>query len=119
MDTAQIFEGILVQVSLFAKTRGILEEPEFAWWAPYVLKKSELIISKVKARLKVLTHTYGIEMPGNTSHAKELDKKNGNTLLEDALKKERNYNVSIAFDILDLGVKAPFSIGEQCSELTD
>ena len=80
-------ESYPVQVSLFARTRGLLEEPAFAWWNPYVLKKAEGIISKVKARLKVMTHTYGIEIPGNTSHAKELDKTNDNTLWEDALKK--------------------------------
>ena len=76
-----------VQVSLFAKTRGLLEEPAFAWWTPYVLKKAERIISKVKARLKGTAHKYGIYIPSYTSHAKELDMKNGNTLWMDSLKK--------------------------------
>ena len=95
-----------VQVAIFAKTRGIEDEPAFAWWTPYVLRKSSRIISKVKARLKVTTHKYGIEVPRSIDHAKELDKKNGNTLWMDGLKKEMT-NVSIAFDILDLGVKPP------------
>ena len=56
--------------------------------------------------MKVVTHKYGIEIPTSIEHAKELDKKNGNTLWQDALKKEMS-NVSIDFDILDHGVKPP------------
>ena len=56
--------------------------------------------------MKVVTHKYGIEIPTSIEHAKELDKKNGNTLWQDALKKEMS-NVSVAFDILDHGVKPP------------
>ena len=95
-----------VQVSVFAKTEGLLEEPAFAWWTPYVLRKASRIISKVKARMMVATHKYGIEVPSSINHAKELDKKNGNTLWMDGLNKEMT-NVSIAFDFLDHGVKPP------------
>ena len=95
-----------VQVSVFAKTEGLLEEPAFAWWTPYVLRKASRIISKVKARMMVATHKYGIEIPRSINHAKELDKKNGNTLWMDGLNKEMT-NVSIAFDFLDHGVKPP------------
>ena len=95
-----------LQVSRFAKTRVILEELAFACWTSYVLKKAERIISKVKAHFKENTHKYGIEVPRNTNHAKELYMKNGNTLWMDLLKKEMT-NVSIAFGILDLGVKSP------------
>lgn len=99
-------ESYSVKVSIFAKSKGLLDEPAFAWWNPYVLKKAGRIISKVNTRLKQITHKYGIEIPRSISHAKELDKKNGNTLWMDALEKEMT-NVPIAFDILDLGVKAP------------
>ena len=76
-----------VQVSIFAKTEGIIDEPAFAWWTPYVLRKLSRIISKIKARLMVTTHKYGIEIPKSINHAKELDKKNGNTLWMDGLNK--------------------------------
>ena len=56
--------------------------------------------------MNVTTHKYEIEVPRSINHVKELDKKNGNTLWMDGLKKEMT-NVSIAFDILDLGVKLP------------
>ena len=52
------------------------------------------------------THKYGIEIPTSIAHAKELDRKNGNTLWQDALAKEMT-NISIAFDIQDHGVKPP------------
>ena len=54
----------------------------------------------------VATHKYGIEVPRSINHAKELDKKNGNTLWMDGLNKEMT-NVSIAFDFQDHGVKPP------------
>ena len=88
MPLKDLKESYPVQVSLFGKTRGLLEEPEFSWWTPYVLKKAEHTISKVKAHLKETTHKYGIEIPKNTNHAKELDTKNVNTLWMNALKTE-------------------------------
>ena len=75
MSLKDMKETYPVQVSLFAKTRGIKDEPEFAWWTPHVLRKSNRIISKVKARMKVTTHKYGIEVPRSIDHAKELDKR--------------------------------------------
>ena len=82
----------LVQVSLLSKARGMLEKSAFAWWTPYVLKKAERIISKVKTSLKEATHKYGIEIPKNTKLKKDMKK------------------VSIAFNILDLGGKSPLVI---------
>ena len=64
-----------------------------------ILRKRDIIISAVKARLKVSTRKYGVEV--STS-----DKKNGNTLWDDALTKEMT-NVSIAFEILEEGESVP------------
>ena len=99
-------ESTPVKVALYAQSKGLSEEPAFKWWTPYVLRKADRIICKVKARMKVVTHKYGIEIPTSVDHAKELDRKNGNTLWQDALKKEMT-NVSIAFDFQDHGVKPP------------
>ena len=52
------------------------------------------------------THKYGIVIPTSVDHARELDRKNGNTLWMDALRKEM-YNVGIAFEILEEDAPAP------------
>ena len=95
-----------VDVAEFAVARGIDDEPAFKWWVPYTLRKRDTIISAVKARLKVSTHKYGVEVPTSIEHGKRLDKENGNTLWADALTKEMT-NVSVAFELLEEGVSAP------------
>ena len=69
-----------VDVAEFAKARGIDDEPAFAWWVPCTLRKRDLIISKVKARIRRTTHKCGVEIPRDVEHAKELDAANGNGL---------------------------------------
>ena len=49
-------------------------------------------------RQKKSTHKYVIEIPRRIEHARDIDKKNGNTLWMDALKMEMD-NVEVAFDI--------------------
>ena len=95
-----------VEVADFAKARGIADEPAFSWWVPYMLRKRDVIISKVKSRIRKTTHKYGIEMATSVDHAYEIDKGNGNTLWRDAIKKEMT-NVGIAFEVLEDGEHAP------------
>ena len=95
-----------VEVADFAKARGIADEPAFSWWVPYMLRKRDVIISKVKSRIRKTTHKYGIEMATSVGHAYEIDKGNGNTLWRDAIKKEMT-NVGIAFEVLEEGEHAP------------
>ena len=95
-----------VEVADFAKARGIADEPAFSWWVPYTLRKRDVIISKVKSRIRKTTHKYGIEMATSVGHAYEIDKGNGNTLWRDAIKKEMT-NVGIAFEVLEEGEHAP------------
>ena len=80
---SQLKESNPVQVSLFAKSHGIQDELAFRWWVRYRLKKSDRIISMIKARVKVTTHKYGIEILTSIEHAKCLEEKNGNTLWMD------------------------------------
>jgi len=93
----------------YAFAQGIEHEPAFNWWAPHVLKKRKHIISLVRKRqtryLK-RTHKFGVEMPRNAEHAKELDEANGNTLWQDAIAKEME-KVRVAFKILEGGERAP------------
>ena len=95
-----------VEVAEFAKASGLIDEPAFKWWAPYVLRKRDRIISAVNSRVKRVTHKYGIEIPRSVKEALQLDEKNGNDFWDRAIKKEM-YNASIAFDILELGEKPP------------
>ncbi len=92
-------ESYPVQTAEFATSRGIHTEPAFTWWVPYTLRKRDVIISAVKARLRKTSHKYGKEIPTSIAHAYEIDKKNGNTLWSDAIKKEMT-NVGVAFEIL-------------------
>ena len=71
----------------YAKYRGIDDDPAFKWWVPYTLRKQDIIIATVKARVRVATHKYGIEVPRSIKHEKQLDKKNGNTFWIQALAK--------------------------------
>ena len=81
-------------------SQDIDDEPSFKWWFPYTLIKRDTIIAAVKARVRVATHKYGIEVPRSIEHAKQLDKKNGYKFWIQALSKEI-HNVSIAFELLE------------------
>jgi hypothetical protein len=100
------FEGSQGIASEFAKAHGIANKPAFAWWVPYTLWKRDVILSKIKARIRKTTHKYGIEIPTSVKHALAIDEKNGNTLWKDALAKEMT-EVGVAFKVFDDGVRAP------------
>ena len=95
-----------METAEFAKSRGIDDEPVFAWWVPHTLKKRNAIISAMKVRLRKTTHKYGIEIPTSVDHAMEIDRKNGNTMWKDALVLEM-FNVGVAFEILEEGQTTP------------
>ncbi len=65
-----------------------------------------MIVSAVTTRVRKTSCKYGIELPTSVKHAIEIDRKNGNTLWQDALSKEMG-NVCVAFEILGPGMKAP------------
>lgn len=102
----ELKESYPVQVAEFAVARGIQDEPAFSWWVPYTLRKRDRIISAVNSRVRKATHKYGVEIPTSVEHAQSLDEKNGNDMWAKAIKKEM-YNVSVAFEILHNGKKAP------------
>ena len=95
-----------VEVAEYAKARGIHDEPAFAWWVPYTLRKRDVILSAVKHRLRKQTHKYGIEVPTSVEHAMEIDAKNGNHFWRDAINKEMT-NVGVAFEVLHDGKQPP------------
>ena len=106
INLADMKEVHPVETAEYARARGISNEPAFAWWVPYTLRKREVILAVVKNRIRRTTHKYGIEIPRDVEHVHAIDARNGNTLWRDALKKEM-YNVRVAFEILDEGAHAP------------
>ena len=103
---SELKESHPIELAEFAKARGLQNEPAFAWWVNYILKKRNAILSAVKARVKKKTHKYGIEIPRNLEHAMELDRLSPHPYWQEALNKEM-YNVGVAFEIKDEGVPAP------------
>jgi hypothetical protein len=97
IDLKILKESNPVQVGAYVIARGIQDEPAFAWWVPYVMRKRDIIVSMVKSRVRRTTHKYGIEMPAPgrdiVQNAIDLDRKNGDTFWMDSLAKEmRNLN---------------------------
>ena len=78
-------EAHLVEMAEYAWARGISNEPAFAWWVPYTLRKREVILAAVKNRIRKTTHKYGIEIRSDVEHAQKIDLRNGNTMWRDAL----------------------------------
>ena len=56
-------ESYPVQLAEYAVQARISEEPAFAWWCSYVLRKRNRIISKVKSKYWQRTHKNGIKIP--------------------------------------------------------
>eukprot|EP00934_Nitzschia_sp_Nitz4_P004494 Nitzschia sp. Nitz4//scaffold699_size1639//47//1622//NITZ4_009318-RA/size1639-snap-gene-0.2-mRNA-1//-1//CDS//3329556654//4484//frame0 len=90
-------EAYPVQVAEHAAATGKLDEPAFAWWTPYVLKKKKRIIAKVKTKYWSRTHKYGFRIPKSVKEALEIDRENGDTLWWDAIMLEMK-NVRPAFE---------------------
>ena len=86
-----------VQLAEYAVQAKISQEPAFAWWVPYVLKKRNRIIAKVKSKYWTRTHKFGIRVPKSVEEALRLDQQNGDTQWWDAIQKEMK-NVRIAFE---------------------
>ena len=85
---------------------SIQDEPEFYWWVPFTLRKSDRIIASVNFRTRKATHKYGIEIPTSIKHAEEIDRRNKNTCWQDAINLEMSNN-GVAFKILDIGETPP------------
>ena len=104
-------ESYPVQTAEYAVTAKISMEPAFAWWAPWVLKKRNRIIAKVKSKYWVRTHKFGIKIPKSVEEAKRFDDENGDTLWWDAICKEMK-NVRVAFETFE-GTEADIAPGYQ------
>jgi len=90
-------ESFPIEVADYVKSRGIEEEPAFAWWTPHVQRKRDHFINKVKSKYWERTHKYGIRVPKSIEEAIKIDRENGNTLWQDAIKLEMTNN-RVAFE---------------------
>ena len=89
-----------IELAEYCVLKELLDEPAISWWAPYVIKKKQQIISKVKSRTKKKSQKYGIKIPKSVAEALEIDRSTNTTFWKDAINKEMK-NVRVAFDVLD------------------
>ena len=100
-----------VQIAEYAVQARLAEEPAFAWWVPYTLRKRNRIISKLKSKYWIRTHKFGIKIPKTVAEARRFDEENANTLWWDAILKELK-NVRPAFEVWEKS-KGELPIGYQ------
>ena len=62
-----------IEVAEYFKAHNIQEEPAFAWWVSYTLRKRDRIIASVNSHVRKSSHKYGIEIPMSIKHAEDID----------------------------------------------
>ncbi len=95
-----------IETAQYAKSRGLMKEPAFAWWAPHVLKKAHRIVKAAKHRKVRKKIKFGVVIPDSVEEAYALDKENGNDFWAKSIDKEIK-NVKVAFKVLEEGEKPP------------
>jgi hypothetical protein len=89
-----------IEVAEYAVGKNLQDAPDFFWWVPHVLNKRSRIIAAVTKRYHKQTHKFGIKVTKSWNYCVRLDKENGDTLWQDAVRKEMK-NIRIAFQILN------------------
>ena len=69
VDIKYVKEAIPIDLAEYVVENQIADNPEFACWVPYTLKKKDRIISKVKKKYWRITHKYGVRLPKNVTEA--------------------------------------------------
>ena len=95
-----------IEVAEFAVAQGLHDELAFLWWVPYTLKRRARILAAVNKRYHNRTHKFGIEVPKTYDDCIRLDRQNGNTLWQDAIR-DVMPKVKVAFRILNDGESVP------------
>lgn len=85
-----------IELAEYAVAAGIMDEPAFKWWVPFVLKKRHRMINKAKSKYWRTTTKFGIKVPKDVEEALKFDDENENTFWRDAIVKEMK-NVKIAY----------------------
>ena len=95
-----------LETAQYAKSRNIINEPAFAWWANHVLKKAHRIVKATTHRAVKKKIKFGVVIPENYDEARRLDEENKNDFWQKAVEKELK-NVQIAFKLLEEGESPP------------
>ena len=77
-----------LELAEYVVSNSLQTEPAFAWWAPFVLRQRGRVVKALKKRYFRTTHKFGIELPKTTQEALDIDRRDGNTFWQDAIKKE-------------------------------
>ena len=66
-----------VELAEYASGNRLYVELAFKWWLRHVLRRRNIIISKVKAKYWRKTHKFGIRFPKSVNEALSIYKENG------------------------------------------
>ena len=88
VDLKDVKEANPVELAEYAVASQIDDEPAFAWWVPYVLRKRERIISKTNAKYWKTTQKYWVRIPKSVDEALKIDGETNTNFWETALNKE-------------------------------
>ena len=102
----ELKESNPIELAECAQSNLIDQEPAFAWWVPWTIRKRNKILKAMKRRYFRTTQKYGIELPKTVARALEIDKETGTTFWRDALEKEMK-TVMVAFEFKPEGSKQP------------
>ena len=97
-------ESSPVKVAEYVVISHISQEPDFAWWATFVIKKRNRIIENTNSKYWTRTNKFGIKVTREAAEAKRFDDENSNTLWWDSICKEMK-DVQIAFKNWEKGIK--------------
>ena len=96
-----------IMAAEYAISKGIQQEPAFAWWVPHTMRTRSRVISRLKAtRTSKGRRRFGIQVPTTIEEAEELDKINRNDLWKVAIEKELS-KVRPAFKLNEDGKSIP------------
>ena len=112
----QLKQSLPLGTGEFTVFREIDDEPAFKWWVAYTLHRRDKIIAGVNKRTNRVTRKCGFELLTLVTHAKKLDKINGNTMWTDAINREME-NLKVSFGILDDGANIPVFHNKASSRL--
>ena len=88
LDMKDVKDANPVDLAEYAVLNNIQDEPAFAWWVPYVFKKRDRIIAKIKTKYWRTTHKYGVKLPKNAADALRIDAETGTDFWAKAINKE-------------------------------
>ena len=80
--------GYPIKTAQFAIQNHLQDDPAYSWWVPYVERKKERIISKLKSKYWERTHKYGVKIPKSVKEAYSIDNENNDTMWADAIREE-------------------------------